>query len=822
MSNEQRAYALVFPDNLCASTETNLDLLHEERTQSLKSLIPYIPEDESTLVPYFEIESLLQVHACPELSAHKTGKPLHILLQQAGKANRITELQACWMFSSLNQNSNNSKMYAFTTLADFDQRCLPLFRECELDGKISKFLRSCCCAASNMDTRHRQQLPSISIHCTYNLSRCNELLYNLWFVCSGNQTLPCQSIRQSERAFFQLTELVRVFADFGVSMTENWISTQIESNRSLIDFLVGTDSLRCHSDDGSLIIEFGMFMTTILPMIPGDFAENIVQSQRSEKSKTLTGIITPEERNALLLNFIQLIEEQEIVAYYHRDKATFTIHRVYDLSQLSNAVLVERKRPEFEWKKSSLHKNSFIYKIKERWMIELQHFLIHCIANDFFLNEQFRDQFMPIVNQLQSPEWRSLQLPMLDPKSSRSITTMDDSDPLKHFMFTEEEALGNIRRWDYASRYLEIKSAMSGYPRRIFGQYHNLYEARHLARIAGPYTRLDSANHAVNTILEELDIAQEGKLFLEKQKRWFVTVGKSEFSSLCQEINVSYVDFFQHHIWHRLATMIGWGLNKNIPEFTPCRLANAYREGAYNTDNRVRNGSAQVVEETIQNNIRLNQNPAMTGQQRMIQSQRLEELETEIQPSLANNEAQNVRSCISVAPIQPMPILAPPPMELELHKAKEQAETERYKIRIASEETIRLATIAVQADSAKSELKKQRRLALKETEMTARESERTKQTQAKEATKQAVLVEKTRLSIEQGKWEVERIRLSNALKMMEMQRGAQAKNEVVTISKKRQRENPAPEAAKKCIMKVTPKKILSAPITRAKSARRCY
>lgn len=230
------------------------------------------------------------------------------------------------------------------------------------------------------------------------------------------------------------------------------------------------------------------------------------------------------------------------------------------------------------------------------------------------------------------------------------------------------------------------------------------------------------------------------------------------FESEFQVTNHCSVDYFQHHIWHRLGRS-----NDRYDKF--CKLAQSFREGAFNTDSRVKSGSAQVVEETMQNAMR--QQRLANPEHEESRQNRLDELEAQAAPMLESNPAQNVKTVVVPASAQmSMNFMTDGSAELEWRKyelqIKEDAETARQKLLLDKEERIQMATIATQTELAKAELEKQKKLTLKETEMTNREKERTKQIEFREITRQTSIRESTRLSIENGKIEVEKLRIDAA------------------------------------------------------------
>lgn len=203
----------------------------------------------------------------------------------------------------------------------------------------------------------------------------------------------------------------------------------------------------------------------------------------------------------------------------------------------------------------------------------------------------------------------------------------------------------------------------------------------------------------------------------------------------------------------------------------------------------------------MQNAIRLQ---SMSSQREEEERQkRLMDMETNISPMLENNPAKQVKTV--VVPTAPTAQISKPNRKSESLewrkyelKTKEDAETERKRLSLEKEERVQMATIATQLELAKAEHEKQKKMTLKEHEMTSREMERTKQVEFRELTRQTSIKENTRLLIEKGKMEIEKLRIENSSNRTpktpkvvkeKIQKAAGGKCEVV-INRRRQSRQP--------------------------------
>lgn len=183
-----------------------------------------------------------------------------------------------------------------------------------------------------------------------------------------------------------------------------------------------------------------------------------------------------------------------------------------------------------KWKASreQLSKEGFLHQLKHRetWFVEITHFVLKCI---------------PVVNpishwntKLESITINHNTYPAVAMNADHGILTARDNCTMNEF--TIEEAIGKITCLVYLTQYFEYHMAKLGYERRVFGDQNNLFRAKHVVHVAGPYDNPSNAERAVKDIqmIEKsmTNNASRGHVTLKvgKEETLFFSLSKSSLS----------------------------------------------------------------------------------------------------------------------------------------------------------------------------------------------------------------------------------------------------------------------------------------------------
>lgn len=204
--------------------------------------------------------------------------------------------------------------------------------------------------------------------------------------------------------------------------------------------------------------------------------------------------------DAITTDFIALIENQGIYAYYFKDQDVRVKH-IYELKRLTEFVVgaprsvdEHKNRWKRTWNRSELSMNNIIRKFGDTYLIEVQNFIGWCLYGRFTTDIIIDQSVKSLKARLKKLDPQIIDYPAMAMKVSKDQLAVEGET------YSEEEAILSIRQQGYADRYLETNAARHNPPfiRRIFGQYDNLWVPGELAKVAGPYSRLEKANEAVD------------------------------------------------------------------------------------------------------------------------------------------------------------------------------------------------------------------------------------------------------------------------------------------------------------------------------------
>lgn len=214
-------------------------------------------------------------------------------------------------------------------------------------------------------------------------------------------------------------------------------------------------------------------------------------TQQSDQSTDSVDAITTE--------FIALIEKQGICAYYLKDTDGY-VQRIYELKRLTEFVVgppssAEDHKTKWRrsWNRSELSINNIIHKFGDTYFIEVQRFVVWCLHARFNYDTIVSEKAKNLKERLAKLNAQITEYPAVTMEVSNNQIAVEGET------YSEEEAVLSIRQQGYADRFLEINSARHKPPflRRIFGEHDNLWVPCELAKVAGPYSRLEDAQKAV-------------------------------------------------------------------------------------------------------------------------------------------------------------------------------------------------------------------------------------------------------------------------------------------------------------------------------------
>lgn len=610
MSADQEYYFQALQTRFGERPPRTLKELQDYRAQLLESFIPCCSYGN---ILYFELEPLVFLHTSKSFLG---GTPLTKLSIHVARTKRTTDFQKNWQFGANPKSQDPQQIFPFITLKDFDHDCLPYIVTSLLGGEVCSYLMD---FLRVLDVNFPQPMLDSPLPKTYdpltlrpsimfNLERSDEVHYSVWFAQRGNVVHTPRYYDYNGTIFYSMMDLVRIYGDF--TTAEEWecmqICQQLLTNPTLMNHLLASGSmfvLNSGPNQSYLETQFILlpaFLSTVLGYISSTLTTEIKRHHESRPmneeqmvtfSSANTSSLLPVQESVrkaiaseqlhiptaipsctptdslqrIYDDFIAIVEQDGIVAYYFKDDQDKE-YRIYDLHSLTELVVGKlngttdhRNKWTRKWNRSELKDKGIVRKIGDRWMIEANHFLLWCLDSTRF-NAELLDFVKPIQTRLQTIQAQRSQFPPIEISEERFVQG-SNSFMINPFdgtcTYTEEEALGKVRQWDYGARFLEVRARQQGYHRRVFGQRNNLYEARHLAKIAGPYMRMDNASAAILMVMTDLsDLETDtslGMVHLPSKggsvQRYFVTIGKGLIQSpICFFLTLFHRIFSTSHL----------------------------------------------------------------------------------------------------------------------------------------------------------------------------------------------------------------------------------------------------------------------------------